>query len=256
MTNPLNYGNWIRKKILLGLGLSSLGLAILALLPMPALLRGLAAAAALALFVSFLFPLYAYWAFSPKGGHFQDTFYSLLIQHLHTESVHQALDIGAGNGILSIRLAQRFPAAAVTGMDYWGKDWEYSRQVCEDNAAIAKVSGRITFVRGDAAALDFPEAAFDAVVSNLTFHEVKSAADKRSVVREALRVLQPGGSFAFIDYFYDQRLYGSASEFKEFLDSLGLERVELKPIGEVLSVPFMLRNSRALGKVGIVFGKK
>lgn len=39
----------------------------------------------------------------------------------------------------------------------------------------------------------------DAAVSNFVFHEVRTQPDKRQVVREALRVVKKGGSFAFQD---------------------------------------------------------
>jgi ubiquinone/menaquinone biosynthesis C-methylase UbiE len=91
--------------------------------------------------------------------------------------------------VLSLKLAQKFPAAQIVGMDYWGKNWEYSQAICEANARTVGVSDRVRFVKGDAASLEFNDAAFAAVVSNLTFHEVKSAPQKREVVREALRVL-------------------------------------------------------------------
>ena len=52
------------------------------------------------------------------------------------------------------------------------------------------VENRVHFQKGDAAALDFAADTLDGVISNLTFHEVKSVADKREVLREALRGLK------------------------------------------------------------------
>jgi ubiquinone/menaquinone biosynthesis C-methylase UbiE len=79
---------------------------------------------------------------------------------------------------------------------------------------------------------------------------------KSDVLREALRLLKPGGSFAFIDYFYDSRYYGDTPEFELLLWGLKLQKVELKPLHEVLAFPKLLRHPRALGRVGIVYGKK
>ena len=39
-------------------------------------------------------------------------------------------------------------------------------------------------------------------MSNFVFHEVRSAKDKRDVVREALRVIKPRGAFAFQEKIY------------------------------------------------------
>ncbi|MFH1524600.1 MAG: class I SAM-dependent methyltransferase [Chloroflexota bacterium] len=186
----------------------------------------------------------------------QEKIYGLILANLGESVSGSGLDVGTGNGILAIKLAQRFTKTEVIGMDYWGKNWEYSRLICEENAAIARVSERVRFLKGNAAALDFPYASFDVVVSNLTFHEVKSVQRKREMVREALRILKPGGNFAFIDYFYNSHYYGESAEFQIFLWSLGLSKVEFKPLGEMLEYPRLLRHSKALGRVGIVYGVK
>jgi len=71
-----------------------------------------------------------------------------------------------------------------------------------------------------------------------------------------LRLLKPGGSFAFIDYFFEERYYGDAAGFELLLLSLKLKSVELKRLQDVLIFPGLLRHPRALGKIGIVYGKK
>jgi len=252
----LQYGNWIRRKILWVLGLTSLMLIILALLPLPVVVRlgcGILGAAALA---SFLYPLYSYAMFSQRGGNMQEKFYDLILDHVEKNSTGRVLDIGTGNGILAIKAAVRNPAAQVTGVDYWGKDWEYSRSICEQNARIARVAERIEFKKGDAASLNYADETFDIVVSNLTFHEVKLVKHKSDVMREALRLVKSGGSFAFIDYFYEERYYGVTPGFELLLGKLKLKQVELKRLQDVLVFPGLLRHPRALGKIGIVYGKK
>jgi SAM-dependent methyltransferase len=94
------------------------------------------------------------------------------------------------------------------------------------------------------------------VVSNLTFHEVKSTPQKREVIRESLRVLRPGGKFAFVDYFYDSQYYGQATEFEVFLHRQGLAKIEFKRLSDVLPLPWLLRHPKIFGKVGIIYGQK
>lgn len=137
-----------------------------------------------------------------------------------------------------------------------GGDWEYSKGVCERNAHLAGVGDRIHFQKGDASRLDFEGEAFDGAISNLTFHEVKSASDMRSVIQEALRVVKPGGTFAFIDYFYEEKYYGKEDGFEKFLKGLGISRFEYKPIGELMMIPTLLKHPKILGKVGIICGEK
>jgi SAM-dependent methyltransferase len=255
-SKKLQSGNWVRRKILVILGVATLGALLFALLPLPSVVRVVAGITCLILFISFFLPAYSYYMFSPRGGNLQEAVYTLILTHLGDAVQGRALDIGSGNGVLAVKLAQKFPRTQVTGMDYWGKNWEYSKTVCEENAQIAGVSERIRFVKGDAAALEFSDASFDAVVSNLTFHEVKSAHQKIDVMIEALRVLKPGGTFAFVDYFYDGRFYGEATQFQNNLQHLGLRTVQVKPLKAMLALPRILLHPKILGKVGIVYGAK
>jgi len=256
MSEKLKYGNWIRKRVLINLGLCASGTWLLAFLPLPNVLRVAAGIIAIILSGSFLYPLYAYLMFSPRGGNMQTKIYNLIIESLGRPARDKVLDIGTGNGVLAVKLAQRFQDACVTGMDYWGNDWEYAKAVCDENARSAGVSERVSFVKGDAAALEFADDEFDAIVSNLTFHEVKSVAQKSEVVKEALRVLKPGGVFAFVDYFYESRYYGQLSDFEARLAELGLSKLTLVPIDQKLKFPALLRHPKALGRVGILYGQK
>ena len=208
MEEQLDYGNWIRRKKLLILGLCTLGASALFLIPLGSLFRILATILFAILLVSFLFPLYAYLMFSQNGGKLQEKIYNLIIQELGKDIKGRILDIGSGNGVLAVKLARQHGEAEVTGMDYWGEDWEYSKSVCEKNAKAAGVENRVHFQKGDAARLDFASDIFDGATSNLTFHEVKTAANAKSVLQEALRVVKPGGSFVFVDYFYNETYYG------------------------------------------------
>jgi SAM-dependent methyltransferase len=256
METQLEYGNWVRKKILLILWLGSLALGILALIPLGPLYQIIMAALFAISFTSFIFPLYSYFIFSQNGGKFQDKVYDLIIRSLGAPIQGRILDIGSGNGVLAVRLAQQHREAEVVGMDYWGRNWEYSKSICERNAQIGKVEKRVRFQKGDAAALDFENDTFDGSVSNLTFHEVQSAADKREVVREALRVVKPGGRFAYVDYFYDAKFYGDPSEFEEYLKDLNLSQLEYRPLREMMAIPLLLKHPKILGRAGILYGRK
>lgn len=256
MATQLDYGNWVRKKNLLILGLCTLGVGVLIFIPLGFLYRLTVMILFVILFVSFLFPLYAYVMFSQQGGRFQDRVYNLIIRSLGEKVKGRVLDIGSGNGVLAVKLAQQHGEAEVVGIDYWGKDWEYSKEVCERNAQAAKVENRVRFQKGDAAALEFASDTFDGAISNLTFHEVQSVADKRAVVQEALRVVKPGGTFAFVDYFYEAKYYGTASEFEGYLRSLNLSQFEYKLLQDMMAIPVLLRHPKILGRVGIICGRK
>jgi SAM-dependent methyltransferase len=256
MEAQLDYGNWIRKKNLLILGLCTLGVGALIFLPFGSLYRLVTIILFVISFISFIFPLYAYVMFSQKGGRLQEKVYNVIIQSLGTNVKGKIIDIGSGNGVLAVKLAQQHSEVEVIGIDYWGIDWEYSKSVCDKNAQIAKVAGRIHFQKGDAATLDFPADTFEGAISNLTFHEVKSVMDKRIVVQEALRVVKPGGTFAFVDYFYDKKYYGDVSEFRNYLKDMKLSQFECKPLQDTIAIPILLRHPKILGRVGIIYGRK
>lgn len=252
----LDYGNWVRKKILVVLGLCTLVMGALIFIPLGVAYKVVTTILFVVLFVSFLFPLYAYSMFSQSGGKLQEKIYNIVIHYLGKGLKGSFIDIGTGNGVLAVTLARSHENIEVTGVDDWGADWEYSKNVCEKNAQIVKVESRVHFQKGDAALLDFADSTFDGAISNLTFHEVKSVPDKRLVLQEALRVVKSGGSFSFVDYFFEEKYYGTASEFEQFLEGLNLAHFERRHLQDVISLPAMLRHPKILGRVGIIFGKK
>jgi ubiquinone/menaquinone biosynthesis C-methylase UbiE len=256
MEIQLDYGNWIRKKNLYTLGIFVLGAGILIFIPLGTLYQIAMAVLFVVALISFLFPLYAYVMFSQNGGRLQEKVYDLIIQSLGKDVKGSILDIGSGNGVLAIKLVRQHGKIEVTGIDYWGKDWEYSKSVCEKNARAASVESRVHFQQGDAAKLDFASDAFDGAISNLTFHEVKSVINKRDVLQEALRVVKPGGVFAFVDYFHEAKYYGNNLEFEKYLKDMQLAQLEYKPLRDMIAIPALLRHPKILGKVGIIFGRK
>lgn len=96
------------------------------------------------------------------------------------------LEVGSGPGRLAVRLARAAPSLTVTGIDL-------SPAMVERAARRAFVAGhgaRVRFAVGDAAALPFPDARFDAVVSTLSLHHWTAPA---AGLAEVHRALAPGG---------------------------------------------------------------
>ena len=219
----------------------------------------LAAALAAALVAAYFG--YARYLLAAAGGAVQSRVQGLVLERLllgraGADGQGRALDIGCGNAPLTIALARRFPRAQVTGLDYWGESWEYSKGVCETNAACEGVAGRVSFVQGSAAALPFADGGFSAVVSNLCFHEVRGARDKREIVKEALRVLEPGGAFAFQDLFGLKSAYGDLDELQAVVRGWGVGQVELVATGHAEFIPRALRLPFMVGSMGLLFGRK
>jgi SAM-dependent methyltransferase len=251
-----NYGNWIRLRAVIAFLAVGLALAGASLLPMSWLLRILLYALAAFPLGMGVYLLYVYVQFASWGGGIQDRLWDLILDHLASDGRGRALDIGTGNGALAVRLAKRYPDLHVVAVDYWGSDWEYAQANCERNARLEGVDERVDFYKASAASLPFKGGAFDHVVSHFVFHEVSALSDKREVIREALRVLRAGGTFAFQDMFLDKTMYGVPGDLVATIRSWGVSEVTFIESGSQVVVPRLLRNRRALGHASVLCGRK
>jgi SAM-dependent methyltransferase len=199
---------------------------------------------------------YVRFKLSPRAGNVQESIWNVVIGHLEWSGEGKALDIGCGNGALTIKLAQKYPAAKVLGIDYWGKKWDYSMKVCERNAAIEGVNDRVVFQRASATSLPMADEYFDAAVSNFVFHEVGGVKDKREVIREALRVLKKGGSFAFQDEFLIKKMYGDPDALITTIKSWGIAKVEFVRTRDLPFIPRLLKAPFILGTMAMIRGEK
>ena len=136
----------------------------------------------------------------------------------------KGLDVGCGSGALAIACAKRNPAAAFIGIDRWGKEYaSFNKPLCESNAKAEGVNN-VSFERGDATHLDFPDESFDAVVSNYVYHNIPG--DRQAYLLETLRVLKKGGMFAIHDIFSKSK-YGDMQAFVKKLKDMGYADVRL-----------------------------
>jgi len=108
------------------------------------------------------------------------------------------LDAGCGAGRTTIALGRAFKTGQIVALDRF--DSEYieggGRLLLEQNLKLAGMADRVRIERGDLCALPFPDRIFDAVVSAHAIDHLGK--QKENGLREALRVLKPGGRFLLI----------------------------------------------------------
>ena len=90
----------------------------------------------------------------------------------------------------------------------------------------------------------------------MTFHEVRDVEDKTVSVAEPLRVLEPGGRFAFVDLFDDPRLYDGRDQVLKVIASAGGEVESSRSLSEVLELRFPLNLARVLKYAVLMSGTK
>ena len=204
--------------------------------------------------VGLLFLFYLYRIFAHNNGEMQNKLRYIVLQNLPWNGKGKVLDIGTGSGYLAIKLTKSNPNTEAWGIDYWGKGWNYSLKMCEENAKIEGVMDRTKFQKADASDLPFNNEEFDAIVSNFVFHEVRSVKDRFILFKEALRVLKKGGIFSIQDLIKKEKHFGELNELKEKLRKLGVEEVKYLDTLEELNMPTLARV--AFRNSGIIFGRK
>jgi arsenite methyltransferase len=153
------------------------------------------------------------------------------------------LDLGSGAGADVLISAKRVgPAGRAIGLDMTDEMLALARA----NAAAAGAEN-VEFVKGHIEDIPLADASVDVVISNCV---INLSADKRQVLREAARVLKPGGRFAVSDVVADPDMDAATradmeqwtgcvagalteQEFTAALTAAGLADVEIRPTHRV-----------------------
>lgn len=151
-----------------------------------------------------------------------DDFYSIPVSLLTTQSKTPAiLDIGAGTGLLSSLILEKFPEATMTLIDISEKMFDVAKERLSNFP-------NINYILNDYTTYEF-ENEFDIIVSALSIHHL-TGTEKKHLYQKIYKMLKKGGVFINADQVlghtpYIETLY--KSDWSDKIENSGLSQEEL-----------------------------
>jgi demethylmenaquinone methyltransferase/2-methoxy-6-polyprenyl-1,4-benzoquinol methylase len=125
---------------------------------------------------------------------FTNTFYERAAAAIPLRPGMRVLDLGCGTASFGMAAVERIsPGGRIEGVDL------SAQQLAHAGRKVERAGAPVGLERCSMDELPFRPAVFDAVVGCMAFHEVPTVV-RVGAVREAARVLRPGGHFALVDW--------------------------------------------------------
>lgn len=126
------------------------------------------------------------------------------------------VDIGTGTGTLALAALDRWPKVRVIGVDPSLRMLELADAAARERSQV----DRLQTEAGEAARLPVPDGIADAAMSSFVLQLVPNRA---AAVREAYRILRPGGAFACLVWRADEEPWEPERVFDDALDELDID---------------------------------
>jgi ubiquinone/menaquinone biosynthesis C-methylase UbiE len=144
-----------------------------------------------------------------------------LLEHVAAEvdgGARRIIDIGTGTGTLARAALRRWPGVEVVGIDV-SSGMAAAAEAEADRLLSPEQRWRFSTRVAPADALPFDEGAFDLAISSFVFQLVPN---RFRALRDARRVLRPGGMLAYVTWLVDDRVFQPDIEFDALLDQIGI----------------------------------
>jgi SAM-dependent methyltransferase len=163
--------------------------------------------------------------------------------------ITDVVDIGTGTGQLALGALERWPNLSVVGADP-SSEMRTVADAEADRRLPGSARSHFRSVVAFADALPFDDASFDLAVSSFVFQLVPRRA---RALREARRVLRPGGTLSYVSWLQDERLFRPDRVFDDVLDDFGFDPPGPEPrSGDLPSVERAAGELRHAGFGGVV----
>lgn len=156
----------------------------------------------------------------------------------------RVLDIGTGTGQLALGALSRWPRLSIVGVDA-SSGMRAMAEACAAQALGSDARERFSTEVAFADALPFPDGAFDHALSSFVLQLVPNRA---RALREARRVVRPGGTLAYVSWLKDDRAFLPDLIFDEVLETLEME--PRAPDGRSGDLPSVERAAGELRRAG------
>jgi arsenite methyltransferase len=189
--------------------------------------------------VFLLFAIFSSYKFLPGFAHLYWSLFGKIrmaekmINSIVWRGDEMVLDIGCGRGLLMIGAAKKLKSGKAFGVDiWWDRDLSgNSANATLQNAMKEGVMDRVQVYTADARKLPFEDSSFDVILSSMAIHNINEAEfddfskrEREKAIKEAVRVLKPGGVLTIWDIYSAPEYYNTLQNMKS-IETVTIENV-------------------------------